>query len=374
MDFLHREHRNALPCLCPQFPSLEGTQVQRRPPTLARKRLTNTCIRVDLTIARQHAMFRLTDIHWPHPSILKTPHALATPFDPYNSTLTSHTLDPHSLATPIDPHNSTLTGHTHPPPLTTPHPLATPRDVTHWPHPSTHTHWPHLDPHWPHPSIPYMSFNITHVHVVETSCLYIYQLQTSYLIHYISSHSQTTPINPHSLATPIGPHNSTRLATTHWLTTNSLTITYNITIFNNSVCKCGCRLPTSTLILHSLCAMESSTLSTTTISLPVELWAASPGNQLPCATCRPCSTVYPPGYTNLTAEGLSHIGWALYWATQLDDLQNSNSRCTPQLISKCSHHVCLDHSKMYKLLVIILDICPKANPMEIILPTKLAIN
>ena len=33
-----------------------------------------------------------------------------------------------------------------------------------------------------------------------------------------------------------------------------------------------------------------------------------------------------------------------------------------------------DHSNMYKLLVLFLDIGPKANPMEIILPTKLAIN
>ena len=81
----------------------------------------------------------------------------------------------------------------------------------------------------------------------------LYQLQTSYLIHYTSSYSQTTPINPHSLATPIGPHNSARLATTHWLTTNSLTIRYNIAILNNYVCKCGCRLYPPVLSTQLVC-------------------------------------------------------------------------------------------------------------------------
>ena len=71
---------------------------------------------VDLTIAHQHVMFRLTD----------TKNSLATP------------IDPHSLATPINPHNSTLTGHTLDPHWPHPSPL------THWPRPSTHT----LNPHW----------------------------------------------------------------------------------------------------------------------------------------------------------------------------------------------------------------------------------
>ena len=216
-------------------------------------------------------------MHWPHPSTLTTPHSLATPIHPHSQL---HTLWPH------------------------------PETLTHWPHPLTRTQWPHprpplatpIDHHWPLPGALIAGRNIfpSIYELQHNSCtcrhlvyIYIYQLQTSYLIHYTSSHSQTTPINPHSLATPIDPHNSARLATTHWLTTNRLTIRYNIAIFNHSVCKCGCRLPTSTLILHSLCAMESSTLSTTTISLPVELWAASPGNQQPCATCRPFYTVYP---------------------------------------------------------------------------------
>ena len=176
VDFLHREHWNALPCLCQQFPSLEGTQVQCRPPTLARERLANTHFRsvyshrmyiwgkkssssksankklnyymqldhhttlVDLTIACQQAMCHLTD----------TKNSLSTPIDPHNSILTGHTLTlthcPHSsiLSTPIDSHISTLTGHTHPPHSQL-HTLATPRDpsLTHWPHSSTHTHLPH---------------------------------------------------------------------------------------------------------------------------------------------------------------------------------------------------------------------------------------
>ena len=194
MDFMHREHRNALPCLCPPFPSLEGTQVQRRPPTLARERLTNTCIRVDLTIAHQHAMFRLTDTknslatpidphslatpidphslatprsHWPHPSILKTPHALATPFDPHNSTLTGHThppplTTPHLLATPQGP---SLTGHTHQ--LSHPQPsLAITRGPQHQRHTCNytftgHTHQPSLAiPRVPHSRQEYMPFHI----------------------------------------------------------------------------------------------------------------------------------------------------------------------------------------------------------------------
>ena len=124
-----------------------------------------------------------------------------------------------------------------------------PTSHTHWPHPSTLTHWPHSSPlsHWPHPStlthgpsltgrthrlslttprgpqqagiyaLPYNGVNITHVHV--DILLIIYQLQTSNLIHYISSHSQTTPMNPHSLAIPIDPHTSTLTDHTldpHW--------------------------------------------------------------------------------------------------------------------------------------------------------------
>ena len=88
---------------------------------------------------------------------------------------------PHSLATPIDPQNSTRTGHTLDPHWPYPRPSLTttrgPQWHAHWPHPSP-THWLHPSTltHWPHPSI------------------------------------LTTP---HSLATPINPHNSTLPGHTH---------------------------------------------------------------------------------------------------------------------------------------------------------------
>ena len=141
MDFLHREHRT--PCLASahSFHLLKATRYSTVHPHLhANDSLTltfNLCTRikcifggkkssssksankklnyymqsdqhttlVDLIIAHQHAMFRLTDTknslatpltltHWCHSLILTTPHSLATP------------INSQTLATPL-----TLTGH-----------------------------------------------------------------------------------------------------------------------------------------------------------------------------------------------------------------------------------------------------------------------
>ena len=164
MDFLHREHRNALHCLChllkaPRYSAVYPhlhvndsltlafdlyTRIkcifggEKSSPSKSANKKLNYYIQfiyhttlVDLTIAHQHAMFRLTDtknslatpIHPP----LTTPHSLATPRDPHSlaTPINSHTLDPHwpqpgALKHQRHTCNYTFTGHTHQPSLAIP--------------------------------------------------------------------------------------------------------------------------------------------------------------------------------------------------------------------------------------------------------------